>query len=71
MMSVQVIHDSESRTSALYCNTSDVVFGPVMYGSDREDVVAFIQSLPYDPRLLSDDSLHAAWSKWQEVSCEL
>ncbi len=72
-MSCQILTDEQGRSpiSVLYCNTSDVAFGPVMYDTDREAALEFIRSLPRDPRLIDDADLHNDWYKWQEAHDEL
>ncbi len=52
-------------TSALYCNTTDVVFGPVMYDTDRQEVKDFVEMLGEDPRTVDENDLSAAWYTWQ------
>jgi hypothetical protein len=55
-----------STTSVLYCNTTDVAFGPVMYDTDRDEAVAFTEGLPVDPRLMTDSDLQRWWGLYQE-----
>lgn len=68
-MSWAILTD-ESRdgfpVSVLYCNTSDVAFGPVMYDTDKDTAREFVGSLPRDPRLLTEMQLSSAWYMWQE-----
>ena len=61
-MSWDILTDtSGSRPiSALYCNTTDVVFGPVMYNADRQEVEDFVELLGTDPRSIDDDVLNAS-----------
>ena len=72
-MSWAILTDTSGRRpiSALYCNTTDVVFGPVMYDADRQEVEDFVGLLGTDPRSIDEDVLNASWYEWQEASCEL
>ncbi len=71
-MSWDILTDTSGPrpTSALYCNTSDVVFGPVMYDTDRQEVEDFVEMLGEDPRGVSENELSAAWYIWQTVKEE-
>ncbi len=66
-MSWDILTDTSGRRpiSALYCNTSDVVFGPVMYDTDRQEAEDFVELLDEDPRGVDADELSAAWDNWQ------
>ena len=66
-MSWAILTDTSGRrpTSALYCNTTDVVFGPVMYDADRQEVEDFVEMLGEDPRNIDDRELSAAWYSWR------
>ncbi len=66
-MSWDILTDTSGRRpiSALYCNTTDVVFGPVMYDADCQEVEDFVELLGEDPRAVTDDVLSAAWYSWQ------
>lgn len=39
-MAVRILYDQNNDMAALYCSTSDVVFGPVFYADDERGVDA-------------------------------
>ncbi len=57
--------DGISTTSILYCNTTDVAFGPVMYDTGRDEAEHFVSLLGEDPRTMRHDTLSASWGRWQ------
>ena len=62
-MSVQILTDSKSGESCMFCNTSDWAFGPVF---DRdEDPFEFMEWLAIDPRELSDSDLEKRVWGWR------
>lgn len=70
-MSIEIIHNG--KVGCLADNTSDTVFGPLMYADEGEidDFVADQFARVGDPRLLSLADLASAWSKWiDRTLCE-
>lgn len=62
-MSWVLLYDEEQKYGALGCNTSDCVYGPLMYG-DKDKIERFADSLPKDPRLIPDNELMTMWSNF-------
>jgi hypothetical protein len=70
-MGVRILHDREQNYAALYCSTTDVVFGPLFNDSDdhehdaEERAHAFLRWLPKDARQYDDVELAAKYSDWR------
>lgn len=70
-MSIEIIHNG--KVGCLADNTSDTVFGPLMYADEGtiEEFIADEYERRGDPRLLSLTDLESAWSKWlNRTLCE-
>jgi len=67
-MGVNVIGNMEE--AAFVCDTSDTAFGPVHYSHDgtdaREFMWDFMNELPQDPRVYTDEELATAYYDYRE-----
>ena len=71
-MGVKILRDKDG-TSALYCSTSMVAFGPVHMDDDL-DLIEFLEFLPKDARSYSQDDLLDKYWEWfnlQEAEPEI
>ena len=66
-MSCILIHDKENQQGSFACNTTDVTFGPLMYG-EKEKMDAFWDTLKEDPRSYKDDVLCDMWNKYDKTN---
>ena len=60
-----ILYDKDEEQGAFACNTSGVVFGPLMDG-EREDMQDFGESLEKDPRLYDINELMSKWYDYRE-----
>ena len=71
-MSVRVIYDEKENMAAIYCSTSDVAFGPAIYGDKKMDAERlawkFIQWLPQDSRQYDQVDLMSRWAEFSALN---
>jgi len=63
-MSVQILEDYEYGYKVLYCTTTMIPFGLIMYEDD--DVEHFLEWLDKDARLYEKGELIDQYYKWRE-----
>lgn len=62
-MGVVILHDKEQGQKCMYCNTTMWAFGGIF--NEDEDVEAFMEWLPNDPRGYSDKELEDEIHDWR------
>ena len=63
-MGVEILHDKKQGHKCMYCNTTMWAFGGIF--EEDEDVVAFMEWLPDDPKTYSDKDLENEIDIWRK-----
>ena len=63
-MAVEIIQDKETGKQAMFCNTTDIAFGPIF--RPDENVEHFIDWLKWDARSYGNDKLLKKQEEWRQ-----
>jgi len=69
-MSNIIIYDKDQEIGCFACNTMDIAYGHLMYGS-LEMIEAFEKSIPKDARSYEMPKLSRLWGEFQAEHCPM